>query len=75
MVIDEKTLKPLHDLTPEGERLYRELIAKKADEIIFKKTHPFLYLLNKLRQMSKIDMKFIEIRYNTIMKEIEENRK
>ena len=48
MVIDDKKLIPLHELTEEGERNYQKFLEDRADEIIYKSEHPFKYLFEKL---------------------------
>lgn len=45
MVYDSKTYKVLHGLTPEGEKLYAEVLERKADEILFRAKHPVRWLL------------------------------
>lgn len=48
MVIDDKKLIPLHELTEEGERNYQKFLEDRADEIIYKSEHPLKYLFGKL---------------------------
>lgn len=48
MVIDNKELKPLHELTEEGKRNYQKFLEDRADEIIYKSEHPFKYLFGKI---------------------------
>ena len=48
MVIDNKELKPLHELTEEGKRNYQKFLEDRADEIIYKSEHPFKYFFGKI---------------------------
>lgn len=43
MVYYEKTLEPLHELTPLGRETYIKLLELRADEILFKHKHPVRY--------------------------------
>lgn len=43
MVYETDTLRLLHELTPEGETLWREFLEKKADEILYMHEHPVKY--------------------------------
>lgn len=47
MVLDDQ-LRPLHKLTPIGEKHYQQYLETVADEILFKYQHPFKWLCKKL---------------------------
>lgn len=60
MVYNSKTFEICHKLTEEGKEAYRKLLEKEADEILFKKFHPFLYIISKIK-----DIYFNYVRKNT----------
>lgn len=51
MVIDTETLKPLHELTEEGKITYSDFLERKADEILFKKSHPIRFYAGKIKEL------------------------
>ena len=53
MVYETDTLKICHPLTKEGEREYRLLLERKADEILFKSLHPVKYWVRRILNLVK----------------------
>ena len=53
MVYETKTLELCHKLTEEGEREWRILLERKADEILFRAKHPLKYWAQRLRNLIK----------------------
>lgn len=49
MVFEENTLRILHPLTEEGKIHYEEFLKQRADEILFKNDHPFIFLFDKIK--------------------------
>lgn len=50
MVLD-KNLKPLHQLSKQGEEAYNHFLEVKADEILFKHQHPFKWAVEKAKEI------------------------
>ena len=48
MAYDEKTLQPLHALTERGVEEYHRLLERKADEILYRHSHPVKYFFRKI---------------------------
>ena len=53
MVYDTKTYKVFHQLTEEGQFHYFAMLEHKADELLFKKKHFFLYWWQRVRNWVK----------------------
>lgn len=47
MVYNAKTYKVLHELTKEGEKHYKELLEKAADQILYADKHPIKAFFKK----------------------------
>ena len=75
MVIDPETLEPLHPLSEEGKTAYDNFLLHRADEIIFKSTHPFLWIIHSILNLFNLSSDFIEKKYERKFEEIKENRK
>ena len=52
MAYDEETLKPLHGLTEEGRLEYDRLLEEKADEILYRHSHPVRHFFKKILRMA-----------------------
>ena len=75
MVIDPETLETLHPLSEEGKIAYDNFLLRRADEMIFKSTHPFLWIIHSILDFFNLSSDFIEKRYERKFEEIKENRK
>ena len=53
MVYDTKTYKVFHQLTEDGQFQYFAMLEHKADELLFKKKHFFLYWWQRFRNWVK----------------------
>ena len=50
MVVD-KELRPLHQLSKQGEEAYKKFLEDEADEILFKHAHPFKWIITKVKEL------------------------
>ena len=53
MVLDEE-LRPLHGLTEKGKEDYQRFLEQKADQILFRHNHPFIWFFMTIKEYLNI---------------------